>query len=143
MARISRVASSRAAHRVRTSTAGYDLSQPAVSILSTLVHSGPARQRELVRAVNVDAPLVSRELRRLVSDGLVERGEGRMSAFSATPEGRVVYERVRASADAMLAGFLREWSDADLAVLAEQLERFLADALVAGGRRPAGRDGVI
>ena len=135
--RISRVALSRAAHRVRTSTAGYDLSQPAVSILSTLVHSGPARQRELVRAVNVDAPLVSRELRILEADGLVERGEGRTSAFAATSEGGAVYRRVRASADAQLASFMGEWSDADLALLAELLERFLADALAAGGDQDA------
>lgn len=98
-----------------------------------MVHSGPARQRELVRAVNVDAPLVSRELRLLVAEGLVERGEGRMSVFSATPEGCGVYQRIRDSADAQLASFMGKWSDADLALLAELLERLLADALAAGG----------
>jgi DNA-binding MarR family transcriptional regulator len=138
LARLSRVALSRSAHRVRTSTAGYDLSQPAVSLLATLVHSGPARQRELVRAVNVDAPLVSRELRILVDEGLVEREGGRMSAFHATEEGDRVYQRIRAAADAHLAGFTRGWTNADLTLLADLLERLLGDALAArpGPTRP-------
>ena len=71
--RISRIGTGRAAARIRAERSGVDLSRPAISVLSMLNAAGPLRLGDLAERTDLEAPLVSREVRGLEATGHVKR----------------------------------------------------------------------
>lgn len=121
----------REAARIRAERSGVHLSRPSISILSTLRVSGPVRLQELSRRTDLEAPLISREVRDLIAAGLVRRTsdptDGRAGIVELTPKGRRASEAYRAATDEIVAETFVNWSAADLRALAEHLQRVVAD----------------
>lgn len=131
LTRIGRISLGREAARIRAERSGVHRSRPSISILSTLRVSGPVRLRELSRRTDLEAPLISREVRDLIAAGLVRRTsdptDGRAGIVELTPKGRRASEAYRAATDDIIAETFSGWSAAELRVLAEQLERVVLD----------------
>lgn len=121
----------REAARIRAERAGVNLSRPSISILSTLRLSGPVRMSELASRTDLEAPLISREVRELTDAGLVRRTsdptDGRAGIVELTPKGRRTSESYRAATDEIVAETFSRWTAAELRDLAAQLERVAAD----------------
>lgn len=87
---------------------------------------------ELARRADLEAPLLTREIRTLGDAGLVARHadahDGRVSIIDLTAPGRAATEAYRAAVDEITAETFAAWSAADLRVLAGLLERLVADA---------------
>jgi DNA-binding MarR family transcriptional regulator len=131
LTRISRISLGREASRIRAERSGVHLSRPSISILSTLRLSGPVRLRELSRRTDLEAPLISREIRELMDAGLVRRTsdptDGRAGIVELTTKGRQASEAYRAATDDIIADTFSRWTAAELRALAGQLERVAGD----------------
>ncbi|HKA05549.1 MAG TPA: winged helix DNA-binding protein, partial [Acidimicrobiales bacterium] len=99
--------------------------------------SGPVRLSTLARRTDLEAPLISREVRDLANGGYVRRSadptDGRAGIVELTAKGRRTIEAYRAATDDIVAEAFSRWSAADLRLLAGLLERVAADSR----RRPA------
>lgn len=129
--RIQRISLGREAARRRAERAGVTVGRPAVSILGELHRGGPQRLSDLSRHTGLEAPLVSREVRALVADGYVTRdadpGDGRAAIVAMTALGKETYLRYRKSVDDIIAETFKVWTQDDLEVLADSLERVAGD----------------
>jgi DNA-binding MarR family transcriptional regulator len=103
---------------------------PHLSALSVLVFAGPRTLGELAAAEQVTPPSMTRIVRNLEADGLVERepdpADGRVVRVRPTERGRRVLEEGRRRRIATLAARLHPLDAADLATLeaaAELIER--------------------
>jgi DNA-binding MarR family transcriptional regulator len=138
LTRIARVSQGREAARYRAERSGVGVSQPAVRILSALRAGGPMRLSELARRADLEAPLLSREIRNLVDGGFVERradpGDGRVGIVKLTTLGRKATEAYRSTVEEIVGETFSSWLSPDLHVLAAYLERVAADS----ARRPDG-----
>jgi len=131
LTRIARIGQGRDAARYRSERSGVFLSRPAMSILACLRTGGPMRLSDLARQADLEAPLVSREVRALVEGGYARRDpdptDGRAGIVVLTESGRVASESYRAASDDIIAETFAGWSSADLRVLAGLLERVADD----------------
>lgn len=141
LTRIARVASGRAALRLRAERSGVTLSKPALSVLSGLHTSGPVRLSQLAHLTDMETALVSREVARLVEAGYVQRradpSDGRAAIVQLTASGCRAYDAYRRATEAILVETFSGWSARELHVLAECLERAAVD--VAHGPRANGQ----
>jgi len=139
LTRISRISNGRVAARHRSERSGVMLSRPAITILSTLRSSGPVRLSLLARLTDLEAPLISREIRELVEGGYVRRNadptDGRAGIVDMTPKGRRAYQAYRDATDEIIAETLSSWSAADLHALSQLLDRVSED-FARGPERP-------
>lgn len=142
--RIGRISTGREAARIRSERAGLSLSRPAISILSALRKSGPVRLSSLARLTDLEAPLISREIRELVDAGYVDRvadpTDGRAGIVALTAEGVEAYQSYREATDEIVAETFANWGGGDLRALRVHLERVAADFArppVVNGRRAA------
>lgn len=135
--RISRLALSRGAARIRAEQAQVAVSRPGIAILTALRKNPPLRSSALAEAVRLDAPLVSREVGLLGAAGLVtsetDPDDARARIVALTPEGRAQIDRYRSTTDAIVAGLFERWSGEELHELAGLLTRVAEDF----GRVPA------
>lgn len=131
LTRIGRISMGREAARIRAARSGVHLSRPSIAILSTLRLSGPVRMSELSARTDLEPPLISREVRDLLAAGYVRRRsdptDGRAGIVELTTKGRRASEAYRAATDEIIAESFSNWSAADLRLLADQLERVVAD----------------
>ena len=131
LARLARMATGREGARLRAERSGVSLSQPALAILAASRSAGAVRLSELSRLTGLEAALISREVRDLVSTGYVQRradpSDGRAAIVVLTPKGRRASEACRAAADELMAEMLSSWSAVDLHALAGHLERVVRD----------------
>jgi DNA-binding MarR family transcriptional regulator len=131
LARIARIATGREGARLRSARSGVFLSQPALAALAALRSAGAMRLSELSRRTDLEAALISREVRHLMADGYVQRradpSDGRASIVALTPKGRRASEAYRRAADEIMAEVLSSWSATDLHGLAGHLERIVRD----------------
>ena len=85
----------------------------------------PPSQAELAALVQVEAATMVSTIDRLETSGLVERvpssSDRRVKLLKVTPEGRAIYEKVRAKADAMRTELLGQIDPQKLAVTADVL----------------------
>jgi DNA-binding MarR family transcriptional regulator len=129
--RIQRISLGREAARRRSERAGVSVGRPAVSILGELHRNGPQRLSDLSRHTGLEAPLVSREVRALVADGLVTRvadpGDGRAAIVAMTEQGETTYVKYRKAVDDIIAETFRGWGMSELDQLASSLERVARD----------------
>jgi DNA-binding MarR family transcriptional regulator len=132
LTRIGRVANSRRAAELRARRSGVALAPTALATLAAIYRLGPARLTAIAEHVDLEPSRISREVQRLVADGLVEQRpdphDGRATSLRATRKGRTSFERYRAAADAVLAEAMDDWSDADLRRLTRLVTR-LADGI--------------
>ena len=111
-----------------------DLTLAQVSILLTLLDSGPIRMTELAARERVRTPTTTVAIRRLEKLGLVKRSRDpsdmRAVLVEVTPDGLVQYEdalHARRSHLAELLGRLTESERADLVRALKPLERLTAE----------------
>lgn len=87
------------------------------ALLARLVLGGERRATDLATEAMLDLSTVSRQVRALVENGLVERRpdpeDRRGALLAATPSGREAFAEYRDERNADLAGLLADWSAAD------------------------------
>jgi DNA-binding MarR family transcriptional regulator len=107
-----------------------DLTMAQISILLTLLDSGPIRMTELATRERVRTPTTTVAIRRLEKVGLVKRSRDpsdmRAVLVEVTPQGQVQYQEALEARRTHLAGLLSRLSDdecADLVRALKPLER--------------------
>lgn len=107
--------------RLRTEDAASGLSAPRLSALSVIVFGGPLTLGALADAEQVRPPTISRLIKDLEADGLVERlsdpADGRVQRVRATARGRRLLQEGRARRVAALARDLEALPRRELATL--------------------------
>ena len=116
--------------RLRVADAASGLTAPRLSALSVLVFGGARTLGELAEAEQVRPPSITRIVRNLEADGLVERepdpADRRIVRVRATDRGRRILEEGRRRRISDLAARLRDVDAGDLDTLeraAELIER--------------------
>ena len=131
MVRITRMSNGRVAARHRTERAGVVLSRPAITILTELRESGPVRLSLLARLTDLEAPLISREVRELSEAGHVRRTadptDGRAGIVELTPMGRDAIHSYREATDEIISETFAGWDEDDLRFLSILLDRVTED----------------
>jgi DNA-binding MarR family transcriptional regulator len=117
---------------------GESLDQQSHQTLRHLLAWGPMRPTILARALGTGASHVSKILRRLEADGLVERttdpSDRRATRISLTTAGEAAAHGVYALGDRMISEVLEGWSVEDVHRYTQLTERFVKDAIVSADR---------
>lgn len=107
-----------------------ELAPVSYLLLAHVAEAGPVRASALVDDLGSDKAAVSRQVSHLVELGLLERSrdpdDGRATLLAATADARDRLERVRRQGSERFGQMLGDWSDRDLADLAERLTRYNA-----------------
>lgn len=107
--------------RLRSEDAASGLSAPRLSALSVIVFGGPVTLGELADAEQVRPPTISRLVKDLEAEGLVERladpRDGRVQRVRATARGRRLLKDGRARRVAALTSDLEALPTGDLEIL--------------------------
>lgn len=118
------------ANRDVNRAAGIDIERAGAVMLARVEELEPARLSELADAAGVDTSTASRQVARLVEDGLVERSpdpdDGRATAHRLTPAGRDVRQRLNAARRAWFDDVLADFDPRERTRFADLLERFVA-----------------
>jgi DNA-binding MarR family transcriptional regulator len=126
-----RLGASRKVHARQITAAGVEITQPGATLLARIVQDGPVVLGDLSAAADMDPGAVSRQVKALEADGLVERegreGDARIRVLRATAAGRRVRRRIAEVQDRHMADVLAGWSQADRATFAHLLDRFVED----------------
>ncbi len=129
--RIARLSTGRLAARARVERSGVELSRPAITILGALRDSGPVRPSAISRMTDLEAPLVSRELRDLVAGGHVCRTDDptdrRAGIVELTKLGLDTWQAHRRATDDAISATFEDWSSEELSDLRRMLERVAGD----------------
>jgi len=138
-----RMAIVRTSRRLRQEAAGETggLTPTSTAALATIERHGPLTPSELARIEAVKRPTVTRTLRCLEGEGLIERApdpaDGRSSLVAINAAGRERLRRLRGRKNAYLARRMRELPAADIETLERAAE--ILDRMREGEPR-AGRD---
>ncbi|MFE7844617.1 MarR family winged helix-turn-helix transcriptional regulator [Microbacterium sp. NPDC057407] len=112
---------------------GESIDQQSHATLRHLLAWGPMRPTALAEVLDTGASHVSKIVRRLEGDGLVERTtdptDGRATLIRLTDEGEEAARGVYALGDRMIAEVLQDWSPADVGRYTALTERFVKDAI--------------
>lgn len=115
------------------------LDQGSYFLLHTLSRTGSVRASELAQACELDNSTVSRQLRQLTDNGLVERRpdpcDGRAHLVSLSDEGAEVTALARARKRALVLDQLAGWPEHDVTELARLLG-LLAEQVSSGVPAP-------
>ena len=118
-----------------------ELDGAAYGLLALLQDTGPLRASDLVARLGLDKSTVSRQVAKLVDLGLVDRAadpvDGRAHVLTPSAEGTARLSRVRVSRRARWEADMNDWPAADVARLAELLNRLNG----IGAAREADADG--
>jgi len=110
---------------------GVALRRSAIITLWRLVTDGPQRISELADGVGVDVSTMSRLVRQLEREGLVERGRSeddlRSVQIRPAPAGLDAYARISAARMGVLNEVIAGWPQADRDALVSLLQRFAQD----------------
>ena len=150
---IGKLARSHKTIALRQRTSGVDLPETTIAALAVIHRHGPMRTGEVGALMELDASRASKEVRRLVDEGLVKQQtdpvERRASILTSTAKGKRVFERYRRAADELVAGAFREWPTADVVAAAAAVRRMtdtFTSFVVNDGRAtspPRGRRGRV
>ena len=117
---------------------GESLDQPSHQTLRHLLAWGSMRPTSLAEVLNTGASHVSKIVRRLEYDGLVQRTadptDRRATLVSLTPSGETAALSVYALGDRMITEVLEGWSALDVRKYTALTQRFVADAFAAADR---------
>lgn len=112
---------------------GESIDQQSHATLRHLLAWGPMRPTSLAEVLDTGASHVSKIVRRLEGDGLVERTtdptDGRATLVRLTEAGEEAARGVYALGDRMIAEVLQEWSPEDVRRYTALTERFVKDAI--------------
>jgi DNA-binding MarR family transcriptional regulator len=136
----------RLGRRLRTTSAGSELTPTQTSVLFTIVRSGPLGLGEVAEIESVNPTMLSRIVAQLCDAGLISRetrpGDRRAALVQATPAGRRMRERIHRERTAALGAHVdsleqeqREALWAALPVL-EELAEQLPGPQSRQGQRP-------
>lgn len=131
LTRLQRLLSSRRVHAGMAGAARVALPQQAMNVLRALGDRDPIPVGDLARAARMDTGAVSRQVRVLEEEGLVERQaspqHGSIVLVSATPTGRKLAARFEQVRNAQLTRALADWSDEEREQLGSLLLRLVDD----------------
>lgn len=139
LGRLQRLLSSRTVQASWSRAAGVRLPQQATQVLRALDADSPLAVAEVARLARMDAGAVSRQLRILDDEGLIERrpspSNGSVVLVALTSAGAMLRQRMADAGARQLAETLADWSEDDQRRLTELLAR-LADDLSRTPYRP-------
>ena len=131
LTRLQRLLSSRRVHAGMAGAARVALPQQAMNVLRALGDREPLPVGDLARAARMDTGAVSRQIRILEEEGLVERQSspqhGSIVLVEATPEGKAMARRFERVRSAQLSRALVEWTPEERAQLGELMLRLVDD----------------
>lgn len=117
---------------------GESIDQQSHQTLRHLLAWGPMRPTALSEVLATGASHVSKIVRRLEGDGLVERAtdptDRRATLISLTDAGEVAARGVYALGDRMIAEVLESWSAEDIRRYTALTEKFVKDAIASADR---------
>ena len=119
-------ASSKASAEFHNSLSKNSISVSTWRILATLYPDAPATVGELAQICMIKQPTMTRQLDRLVSDGLIARHEGqdrRRVVIKLTPAGKKIAHRLTETAKAHEAKLLNGLDPDDVARMIETLQK--------------------
>ncbi|WP_067702083.1 MarR family winged helix-turn-helix transcriptional regulator [Nocardia jejuensis] len=134
LARIAYVLTRVRRHDQALAECGVTIDRASVPLLRVLADSGePMRLGELATRLDVEAPHVTRQIKRLEKSGYVERvpdpDDGRAQRVSITAAGRTTVDAVRDVFRGWMGSALADWSPEDLEALAVLNHRMVDDFL--------------
>lgn len=107
-----------------------DLAPSTYLLLAHVAETGPLRASALVDDMGMDKGAVSRQVTHLVDLGLLERSQdpedGRATLLAASADAHDRLDRVRRERSERFGQRLSEWSEDDLADLADRLTQYNA-----------------
>jgi DNA-binding MarR family transcriptional regulator len=128
---LGRITTSRRLGASRAERARVVIAPAAASVLRHVVLDGPIRPVALSERTRMKPSALSRQLKSLEGDGLIERvstpDDGRGAVLRPTRRGRSMQRRLEQADDEILAEQLAGWSATELSTLADLLERFIVD----------------
>lgn len=131
MARIMRLAGSRATFKRQATAAQVELSEPSYMLLRVLADDGPMLMGQLARHAHMDLGMAARRVQSLHDDALLSKqadpADARKTMVTATSEGRRAARALQDVRRGHLALALSDWSAADLREFDRLLARFLVD----------------
>lgn len=131
LTRLGRLLSSRRVHAGMAGAARVALPQQAMNVLRALGDREPLPVGDLARAARMDTGAVSRQIRVLEDEGLVERRaspqHGSIVLVEATPDGRAIAERFERVRSAQLSRALADWTPSEREDLGRLLVRLVDD----------------
>lgn len=137
--RLGRIGNGRDAARIRAERSGVRISRPGIAILAVVNARGPLRLTEIAHLTELEPPLVSREIARLVVEGYVtrraDRTDGRAAIVALTPQGTAAFRAYRSATDEIVTGTFARWGSDELHELAVTLERVVDDFIRQPRRR--------
>ena len=131
MVELGRMTRSGRADRLRCQRAGVEVTGAAQRLIYYLMENGPLRLSELARRTETDPGILTRQVKSMERQGLVERRpdptDGRAVVLHMSAKGRRIAARLREVQDEVLGGQLAEWSASDLESAAGLMERLIRD----------------
>ena len=131
LTRLQRLLSSRRVHAGMAGAARVVLPQQAMSVLRALGDREPLPVGDLARAARMDTGAVSRQIRVLEDEGLVERRSspqhGSIVLVVATPGGRAMAQRFERVRSAQLSRALIDWTPEERLQLGKLMLRLVDD----------------
>lgn len=109
------------------------IDRPSVHLLITLAcNTNTCKLTELAALLGIEAPSVTRTVRRLEQDSLVTKttdpNDRRATYLQITPQGKEVIARIRSAKRKRLKRLLVDWSEKDRALLTTMLQRLVEQA---------------
>ncbi|MEX1217479.1 MAG: MarR family transcriptional regulator [Acidimicrobiales bacterium] len=131
LTRLQRLLSSRRVHAGMAGAARVVLPQQAMNVLRALGDQEPLPVGDVARAARMDAGAVSRQIRVLEEEGLVERRSspqhGSIVLVVATDEGKTLAQRFERVRSAQLSRALLEWTPEERQQLGRLMVRLVDD----------------
>ena len=131
LTRLQRLLSSRRVHAGMAGAARVVLPQQAMNVLRALGDREPRPVGDLARAARMDTGAVSRQIRVLEEEGLVERRSspqhGSIVLVEATAEGKAMAQRFERVRGAQLSRALVDWTPEERHQLGELMLRLVDD----------------
>ena len=126
-----RFASSRKLDPIHAAQSGVNLNLAAYGVLRHVVTDGPVALGDLAELAHMQPSALSRQVKLLEDGGFIERtpdpDDARVSVVAATKAGRDAHTRIRTANERLLARQLDGGTAADLADLADRIQRLVAD----------------
>ena len=130
-AAVNRFASSRKLDPIHAGESGVNIGLAAYGVLRHVVALGPVSLGDVADACHMQPSALSRQVKLLEDGGFIERSphphDARVAVVQATGAGRDANTRIQRANERLLARQLDGWSDAELAELAERMQRLVAD----------------
>ena len=129
--RLGRLLANRRSWALLAASAGVDLPQQVIQVLLQLHDGEPRSVAELARLARMDAAAVSRQIRALEDEGLVDRQSsahnGRVVLIQPTDKGLEVAQRLWTLNQSHLADALASWTEEERQTLGTLMVRLVDD----------------